>query len=238
MKKIFFCLILTVISSLICFSQEKIRDVINLKNGGITKGDIIEKTTESAKIRTADGSVFVYPMSEISSIEQENYSIPSIFNGRGPSTGYRGFVDILYNKWIWGSGDSFGFETTHGYQIKNWLFVGVGAGLYYIYDSYNIYKKYCLVPIYGDIRFDFLNHSISPFFDLKVGYDFQTKNKDHNVKGLFLSPAIGVRIATKSKMAVNLSIGYNARQTRYKDNKPSNVFNGCGEVAFRVGIEF
>lgn len=238
MKKTIFCILLTIAaSSFVCFSQDKTRDVINLKNGGITKGDIIEKTTESAKIRTADGSVFVYPMSEISSIGQENYSLPSIFNGRGPSTGYRGFLDILYNKYIFGSGDSFGFETTHGYQIKNWLFIGAGAGFYYLYDKYD---NYCLIPIYGDIRFDFLNHSISPFFDLKIGYNINTATKENYNKtcGLLLSPSIGARIATKSRIAFNVSIGYNARQCIYPSGRLSNVFEGCAEVAFRVGIEF
>jgi hypothetical protein len=47
-------------------------DVVYLKNGSIISGSIIEQVpNENLKIQTKDGSVFVYPMSDISRITKE-----------------------------------------------------------------------------------------------------------------------------------------------------------------------
>ena len=47
-------------------AQEQMRDVVYLKNGGITKGIIIElNPNENLKVQMADGSVFVYKMDEV-----------------------------------------------------------------------------------------------------------------------------------------------------------------------------
>ncbi|MFJ1352026.1 hypothetical protein [Capnocytophaga canimorsus] len=47
-------------------------DVVYLKNGGVTKGEIIEQVPNiNIKIQTKDGNVFVYKMEEISKISKE-----------------------------------------------------------------------------------------------------------------------------------------------------------------------
>ncbi len=58
-------------------AQINMRDVVHLKNGGITKGIIIEQIpNESIKVQTADGSIFVYKMDEIEKIEKEKVTTP------------------------------------------------------------------------------------------------------------------------------------------------------------------
>lgn len=56
-----------------CLSQDAaLQDVLYLKNGSVIRGVIIEQIPgQSVKIRTADGSVFVYQMSEIERIAKE-----------------------------------------------------------------------------------------------------------------------------------------------------------------------
>ena len=54
-------------------AQTNMRDVVHLKNGGITKGIIIEQIpNESIKIQTADGSIFVYKMEEVEKMTKES----------------------------------------------------------------------------------------------------------------------------------------------------------------------
>ncbi len=84
-KSIALVALLTFLSSIMpsfCFSQEAaLQDVVYLKNGSIIRGVIIEQIPEqSLKIRTADGSVFVYQMSEIERIRKEKpvTSLPPI----------------------------------------------------------------------------------------------------------------------------------------------------------------
>jgi hypothetical protein len=54
------------------FAQTKNIDIVYLKNGGIIRGIIIEQVPgKSIKIQTADMSVFVYPMDEVSNISTD-----------------------------------------------------------------------------------------------------------------------------------------------------------------------
>ena len=70
--RIFTLIIVILLSVTMMIAQTAYRDVVYLKNGGIVKGTIIETVPErSIKIETADGSVFVYQMSEIEKITKE-----------------------------------------------------------------------------------------------------------------------------------------------------------------------
>ncbi|WP_452230047.1 hypothetical protein [Lacinutrix sp. MEBiC02404] len=70
MKKIITFILL--ISFFTVCSQNQSRDVLFLKNGSIIKGSIIEMNpTTGIKIKTADGSLFVYKMEEILKTEKE-----------------------------------------------------------------------------------------------------------------------------------------------------------------------
>lgn len=69
MKRLFICLILSAFTSL-AWGQSLINEV-HLNNGSIIKGYIVELTpSNSVKIQTYDGSIFVYPMSEVDFISQ------------------------------------------------------------------------------------------------------------------------------------------------------------------------
>lgn len=71
MKKLFLSVML-VLTSVVLFAQGAYKEVVYLNNGSVIKGIIIEQVpNESVKIQTADGSVFVYPMSEIQKITKE-----------------------------------------------------------------------------------------------------------------------------------------------------------------------
>ena len=70
MKKYYFILIL-----LLSFIIAKDLDVLNLKNGDIIKGEIIEnKINESIKIELQGGSILTYTYDQIESIEKEKVS--------------------------------------------------------------------------------------------------------------------------------------------------------------------
>ncbi len=76
MKKLLL-LIVALAASATIFAQNY-REVVHLKNGSVIKGVIIEQVpNESLKIQTADGSLFVYKMSEVSKITKEEVSTPA-----------------------------------------------------------------------------------------------------------------------------------------------------------------
>lgn len=102
-------------------------------------------------------------------------------------TGYRGFVDGGYDFDVDGMGDGFGFTTTHGYQFGGRFFAGVGAGFYLMdfgYDSYD--EDYYLVPVYAALRAYVLRSRVSPYVDLRAGYEF------NDTESKYLSGGVGV----------------------------------------------
>ena len=60
-------------------AENKARDVLFLKNGSIIKGLIVELIPDTVvKIQTADGSMFVYAMTEVAKIEKEIVAAPQM----------------------------------------------------------------------------------------------------------------------------------------------------------------
>lgn len=67
-----FTMVLILCLPLIIPAQEKMQDVVYLKNGSVIRGIIIEQVPNvSVKIQTADGSMFFYEMNEILKLTKE-----------------------------------------------------------------------------------------------------------------------------------------------------------------------
>ncbi|MGM0407206.1 MAG: hypothetical protein ACQERU_04435 [Bacteroidota bacterium] len=74
MKKLSILMLSIFIISMCALAQET-KDVVYLKNGSVIKGEITEMIlNEHIKIKTADGSIFVYPFSEIEKTGKEEIS--------------------------------------------------------------------------------------------------------------------------------------------------------------------
>ena len=90
---------------------------------------------------------------------------------------YRGFIDAGYSI---GVGDyefgRFEVNTSHGYQINPYLFLGVGAGLHFM-SSYetkdmniplDVRDSQVDIPVFANIRCNFSKKKVSPFVDPKI----------------------------------------------------------------------
>ena len=210
---------------------QNLQEVVYLKNGSIIKGVIIEQVPGvSLKIKTYDGSIFAYPMSEVEKITKEEVKpnrggstrTPSSFPA--PSPQYKGFVDIGYTVGVGlGSGvDRIDLLTSHGVQIYPQLFVGAGAGLNYVYKG-NAF----IVPIFANVRTDILDSYITPFVDLKIGYSVV------DAKGFFFSPTIGCRIHR-----FNFGIGYVMQRTVLYEDYWEKLSANIGGISFKFGVNF
>lgn len=135
-----------------------------------------------------------------------------------------------------------GFNFTGGYQVFPSLFAGVGFGFYTnqigysrhevngdyssVYDGETLYSFY--YPVFADLRWTLnINSRITPFVDLKIGYQFGVSigegdigyiynwesngdNYEVDVRhrpGFYLLPSVGVRFGKRS--AFNLGVAYN-----------------------------
>ena len=132
---------------------------------------------------------------------------------------YRGYVDAGYSVGI-GDYDFGRFEvnTSHGYQINPYLFIGAGTGLHFM-ASYktkdmdiplDVRDSKVDIPVFANIRCNFLKNKVSPFVDVKGG-TYVT-----NSGGLYVNASAGCRFSINEKQAINLSVGYTTEKLQFE----------------------
>lgn len=137
------------------------------------------------------------------------------------------FFDVNYLFTIYPSdtdtGNSLGFSTSHGFQFNNYLYFGGGIG----FNSF-----FCdgttrlVVPIFGELRCNFLNRRTTPFVCGRYGYGFG------KIHGSYDSLALGMRLALKNNHSLTAGVEYSV-QLDIGDNDYSQT-----NIGFRLGYEF
>ena len=144
MKRIFSVALLSLIGLVSIYAQ----NVVNLKNGSIIRGELVEYIPhEKVSIKTSDGSLFVYTTDEVESVmkDENHVAAPRVSERFSAPRGYRGFVDVTPFD-VTFRGLAFSVNTTHGYQFNHYAFVGGGVGLSMKYNGY--YS----IPIYASFK--------------------------------------------------------------------------------------
>ena len=132
---------------------------------------------------------------------------------------YRGYVDAGYSV---GIGDyefgRFEVNTSHGYQINPYLYVGAGTGLHFM-SSYktkgmdiplDVRDSKVDIPVFANIRCNLLKKRVTPFIDVKGG-TYVT-----NGGGLYVNASAGCRFSINEKQAINLSVGYATEKLQFE----------------------
>ena len=125
---------------------------------------------------------------------------------------YRGYVDAGYSI---GIGDycfnRFEINTSHGYQINPYIFIGAGFGFHFMPEyetdgssniALDIRDSEVDIPIFADVRINFMKSTFTPFVDVRGG-TYVTNNG-----GLYVNAAVGCRYAINSKQGIYLAVGY------------------------------
>ncbi|MDO4755960.1 MAG: hypothetical protein Q4A54_06425 [Parabacteroides sp.] len=165
---------------------------------------------------------------------------------------YRGFIDAGYTIGV-GDYDMGRFEvnTSHGYQINPFIYLGAGLGLHF-FPSYetggmdiplDIRESKVDIPVFANARCNFLKGKYSPFIDIKGG------TYVNNNGGLYINASAGCRFAIGSKQAINLSIGYTTQKLEFETfdrfissssmdyTRDATTYNAEG-VSIKLGYEF
>jgi hypothetical protein len=224
--------------SAFCYAQSYNGDVVYLKNGSAIRGVIIEQVpNQSLKIKTADGSIFVYNISDVEKIAKEELeaiepATKSVYSNVGKKSlkGYKAFIDLGYTFADESREDANRFEASfsNGYRFNNYVFLGAGIA-YHDYDAAKLHT----VPIFVDFRANFINYRVTPFFDFRSGYSFG------DLEGIYSYAGFGVRFGSPQKGACNLSLGYSYQEFEdYYESYYEKETVYTGGFTLKFGIEF
>lgn len=126
------------------------------------------------------------------------------------------------------------FSTSHGGQISPYFFLGAGIGFDYHFGWETIN-----IPIFADLRANFLDNNITPYFGMKIGYSVC------DVTGFYFNPTLGVDFALDNRLGFNFSLGYNLQSSAvrsysyyYGDFYSITSKEIIGGITFKFGVHF
>lgn len=155
---------------------------------------------------------------------------------------YRGVVDLGFaagaGNSSWNRGD---LSFVNGVQFNNWFYSGVGVGLQFWQGTHNV-----SMPVFANIEGTLNKGKISPFADLKIGYNFDLSGKSKrdflSTSGIYLNPSIGFRWAIEGRKALRLSTGYLFQAGTFLQNGGTlNAFSDnlrLHGLVSKIGFEF
>jgi len=255
MKKSVLLLILLVCVSF--FSQKLMAqgtnyiDVVYLKNGSVIKGIIVEQVpNQSIKIQTADGSLFVYKISEVEKMTKEQAGMLNTTNHQSNNVapqnqyanydtqsqsskfddlpnGYESVMEFGYAP-ATESMDYLKLNSINSLRFNPYFSAGLGTGLRY----YTTADALC-IPIFIDFRanmFKILNSPVSPYVAFGIGYTFEI-TPDFVGLGIFINPSFGVIYRVNKKNSLHFGIGIESQ--RFSQSSMST-----SPVCINLGLSF
>ncbi len=242
MKKYFALTILTLFG--ICsLTAQKSKEVLYLKNGSIIKGTLLEIVEEQYKIKTSDGSIFIFPASDVEKFTNEIMQ----YTGRPD----KGFTFTLEAGILMGEQDAefeapFSFNMLAGYTFDRKNIISAGSGVEFFGKPFT--------PLFIEYKRLITDNKTTPFIFVRGGslfhlggsdsetYDVYNQYAPYNYKG-GLSFGMGTGISwDKEDYETYLSFGYRYAHTSYKKKEyyqtPSTYNNIMNRLEIKFGFRF
>ena len=203
MKKLLkFTFLLFTLSCSSLSAQVDYHDVVYLKNGSIIHGIIIEQAPNKyIKIKTTDNNVWVFQMEEIEKITKElneNYKF-----GRSSSK-RKGYFNYERLGILTGQGETiFAVGSINGVKMGNHFAMGFGV-------EYNNYPNATVMPLFLDLRVNYLSSSITPISFVDIGYSLGWIKgmSGTNGNGFFLNIGSGVEFQLNNNVSMHLDLSW------------------------------
>lgn len=213
-KTLVFVMLLIIIQ--LPLSAQKTKEVIYLKNGSKIYGKLLEVTDSVYKIKTSDGSLFIYSLPEVEKYINES----PLFEGRkksGPGFVLEGGFLIGVKTSEYSNPFSFNIIGNMTRNTKN--IFGLGSGVEYIGQPY--------VPLFVEYKYLFSQQATTPFFFVRGGklfhkagdsestdYNYQSNNDKNYSGGSSFSVGTGISWS-KENYETYLSFAYRNAHTSY-----------------------
>lgn len=191
-----------ILLALTCFAQKQKVSIVELQNGSVIRGVLLESVEGTVKIQTADQSVFVYQESEVKKItetEQKYKNSVSSFTPCWESSILGTFVasvDKYSPKW------NFGVDYILDYRIAKSFFVELGLFASYCYVK--PYNEYINNPTDGK---ESICHN--PHIGIPLGFGFNFEIGEHFRITPFLRACGYIGYYSITNNAEKVSSGFN-----------------------------
>lgn len=250
--KRYFLFLVFLFTSISTFAQKDKQDVVYLKNGSVIRGEVVNLVpNETVKIKTMDGSIFAYPMSEVKEITKE-----PVVSSEGKSKPYekrKGYIGLSLSASI-PLGDfsdgAYGRAGT-GSQVSlvnfGYLFsdhIGICAawigGSYPIKDDSSIswgYGGLMAGPLFSTAVANKLDLDFRPMIGFSsVSSPFSNLNTASTYSFSYDIGAL-LRINVARSIALLVNVDYFSTNPEFQDynvKQKVSVFNIGGGIAYRL----
>ncbi len=205
----------------ISYAQDNYEDVIYLKNGKILKGKIANIENQQIEFVSSAGTPITIRMDEVSQIRKQKIEA----NIRSPQDTIfksKGFVTVAELSYTSGTGEvstrvgnyknnlkAYCMSISRGYLVAPTFYIGFGTG----YDYYETAK---LLPLFVDLRADFVRQRVRPLLALRLGHSLGWKENQTgaNWGGFMVQANLGIRLMLSYSRSVHLSIGVKSQQMK------------------------
>lgn len=231
MEKLHTFIFLTI--TLFCSSllaEADYHDVVYLKNGSIIHGIIIEQTENKyIKIKTNDNNVWVFQIEEIEKIDKE-------LNENSTSSGTlvkrKSYFNYERLGILTGEGETiFAAGSINGGRIGNHFIIGFGI-------EYNDYPHAIIIPLFLELRVNYLSSSITPVSFIDVGSSIGWidgifgKTED----GFFLNIGSGVEFQLNNNVSMHIDLSW--RKQQFEEYYEFWYCSFCGSITREVDYNF
>lgn len=220
-------------------------DYVYLNNGSVIKGCIeSEVPNVSVTIRSEDGKLYTYDMTQVRKISREAPEIPQVGHD-GNLTRVRDMEHGFWCAFEAGGGGSVrvnhknrGYvegDFVFGYRGSQYARVGIGFGYRrYIAQTprFRDSAKEWALPLYFNLRGNLLGHKyrgIVPYYSIDLGGAFRD--------GLMARPAIGFKMG-KDRSSFLVSINYTAQQMPRITSDGERERKITSLLGLKIGYEF
>lgn len=176
------------------------------------------------------------------------YSLISIHSAFAISPSYRGYVETgtgyagITNDEHMGGGMLWNISTTHGFDILDGLFVGLGVDItiptFKEYESGKhedyMFTTQFYAALFAEGRYHILrDNKFQPFIGMRIGGGY---NGNSQVGTFYLSPALGCSFNLTEKFGFDASLGYSLFTGDVYNEDLGRSNTNC--ITFRLGVHF
>jgi sRNA-binding regulator protein Hfq len=181
-------LLLLLVFSCAGFGQLTRTTVLN--NGSEIKGKIIHSDSVKVKIKTKDGSSFVFKRKEIDTIKPVSGYNPH----KGPFLNIESLVST-------GERTNVFLHLKGGINFNQKWGAAIGA-------SVENYGNHSRLPLYLELKYNIFNNYITPYLAIQGGYMFPINDLEHQNEGFMLGASLNMVCYTSDHFGITIGGGY------------------------------